>query len=109
MDRDAYEAWFGRLSLSERASALLAIMHSLTVSMRMIFVDYPDDAEMRWRLAYKISEMNHAFTSAARSAIHGERTYPDDVLIDILLEHTDNPELERHGWIALEDAFRVMN
>ncbi len=84
-------------------------MHSLTVSMRSILIDYPDDAETRWRLAYKISEMNHAFTSAAQSAIYGELSYSDDDLIGILLEHPNNPELEHEGWIALDSAYRVVN
>lgn len=109
MDRDAYEAWLGALSLPDRAFALLAIMHSLTVSVRAIFIDYLDDAETRWRLAYKISEMNHAFTSAAQSALDGQLSYSNNDIIGILLEHSNNPELEHHGWFALESVYELMS
>lgn len=94
MDLAAIQAWFRALPQSEKVVVLLGIMWQFTLIMRGIALP-SNDCEARWRIAYRLSELNHRFTSAASAMIRGEATYPDDVLMEILLEQQPSyPELE---------------
>lgn len=106
MDLKAAQAWFRGCSPHQKAIALLDIMFHLTLTMRGISVYLADDCETRWRLAYHLSEMNHAFTRAASAMMQGEETYPADVLIEILVDQSNYPELESECWIALNTVMQ---
>jgi len=107
MDLAAAQAWFGALPQSEKALVLLGIMWEFTLIMRDISLRYPDDCEMRWRLAYHLSEMNHRFASAASAMMKGEATFPGDVLMEILLDQSSYPELETQCRYALDRVIRL--
>lgn len=68
-------------------------MYELTITLRGIFLHYPNDSETRARLAYRISEINHRLTASARAIMNNQETYPDDVLIDMLFEEDDRSQL----------------
>lgn len=85
---------FRALTAHEKAAALIRIIWQSTLIMRTISIYFPDDCATRWRLAYHLSEMNHAFTSAASGMLNGTNTYPDDDLIEILLDQSNYPELQ---------------
>ena len=105
----AIRAWFSALPASDKVYALLVIMHEITIVMRTISVDYPHDCETRWRLAYRLSQMNHRFTAAALAMMLNEPTYPDDELLEILLRQERNPELARACRQVLEDTVEIVN
>ncbi len=85
---------FRALAQHEKAGALIRIIWESTLTMRSISVYFPDDCSTRWRLAYHLSEMNHAFASAASGMLRGTNTYPDDALMEILLDQSNHPELQ---------------
>lgn len=85
---------FRALTRHEKVGALVGIIWESTLTMRAISAYFPDDCSTRWRLAYRISEMNHAFSSAASAMLNGTDTYPDEVLMEILLDQSNNPELQ---------------
>ena len=89
------QAKFSGLAQHEKAAALIRIIWESTLTMRALSIYLPDDCEKRWRLAYHLSEMNHAFAQAASGMIDGTNTYPDDALMEILLDQSNYPEL--HG------------
>lgn len=93
MDRLAIQSWFNARSRPDKVTILLDVMHELTILVRVVFYDFTHDSDRQLALMFKISEMNHAFTSAARAMMKNETTYPDDVLIEILLDQTSYPEL----------------
>jgi hypothetical protein len=93
MDLPAIRSWFSSLSNSDKVVVLLVFMYEITIVVRSVFLGCPDDCESRSRLAYRLSEMNHRFTAAALALMEGEPTYPDDELIDILIEQPNDPEL----------------
>jgi hypothetical protein len=101
MDLGAAQSWFRRLSQSDKVIVLLKIMWEFTLIMRDISLS-SNDYETRWRLAYHLSEMNHAFTSAASAMIRGQPTFPDDVLMEILLDQSNYPGLQ----LSCENAMR---
>ena len=106
MDIGEIQTWFGGLTQHQKVKALIIIMRELTIVMRSIYVYYPDNCETRWRLAYHISEMNHAFTQAAWALMDNESTYPDDALIRILLEQENYPEIAGDCRRVMEDTVR---
>ena len=106
MDKLAAEAWFSNLPQTDKVIVLLSVMHLLTVAIRDIFLDYADDCETRSRLAYRISELNHRLTSAAGSIMKGEETYPDEVIVEMLLDGPNPPELQPYFPWVLEQAKR---
>jgi hypothetical protein len=94
MDLSETRAWFSSLSNSDKVIVLLIFMYEITILLRTVFLGYENDSETKSRLAYHLSEMNHAFTQAALALMEGKPTYPDDVLIEILIEHPSDPVLE---------------
>jgi len=108
MDLAAAQAWFRALSQSEKVLVLLRIMWEFTLIMRGIALP-SNDCEARWEIAYKLSEMNHAFTSAAAALIRGEPTYPDDVLMEILLVQPSYPGLEASCREAFARVLRLFS
>lgn len=108
MDRVAIKNWLSGLAPAEKAIFLMSVMHGLTLTVRWLFYDKEHPCEERIRLMYKISEMNHRFTAAAWQVLESKPTYPDDVLIEILLDHPDCPELEASCWDVLEHSIRSL-
>ena len=94
MTLEEAQAKFRALAQHEKVSALIGIIWQSTLTMRAISVYFPDDCQMRWRLAYHLSEMNHAFASAASAMLGGTNTFPDDDLMAILLDQSNYPELQ---------------
>ena len=94
MTLEEAQAKFRALSQHEKVSALIGIIWQSTLTMRAISVYLPDDCQKRWRLAYHLSEMNHAFASAASATMGGTNTFPDDDLMAILLDQSNYPELQ---------------
>src|SRR6185295_1640067 len=105
MDLAAAQSWFRTLSQSEQVLVLLGIMWEFTLIMRGISLP-SNDCEARWKIAYRLSEMNHRFTSAASAMIRGEPTFPGDVLMEILLDQRSNPELDPLCREALAQVMR---
>jgi hypothetical protein len=93
MTPEEAQAKFRALAQHEKVGALIDIIWQSTLTMRGISVYFPDDCQTRWRLAYRLSEMNHRFASAASAMIDGANTYPDDDLMAILLDQSNYPEL----------------
>jgi hypothetical protein len=109
MDMPAIQAWFSALPKSDKVLALLTFMFEITIVVRAVFHDNPHDCETRSRLAYHLSEMNHAFTSAAIATIKNEPTYPDDILLEILLDQASYPELESYCRYVLVTTIQRVN
>ena len=93
MTPEEAQAKFRGLTGHEKAAALIGIIWQSTLTMRAIGTYFPDDCQKRWRLAYHLSEMNHRFASAASAMLDGTNTFPDDVLMEILLDQSNYPEL----------------
>ena len=109
MDRAAIQKWFSALTQHQKVIALLIIMREITIVMRTISITYPNDSETRWRLAYHLSEMNHAFTQAAWAMMENRSTYPDNVLIEIVLEQDHYPEIAADCRYVMDEAMRFLN
>lgn len=105
MDLAAAQSWFRTLPQPDKVLVLLGVMWEFTLIMRGIALP-SNDCEARWQTAYRLSEMNHAFASAGSAMIRGEGTYPDDVLMEILLVHSGSPELEKLCREALTHVMR---
>src|SRR5262249_22722257 len=101
-------SWFSSLSNSDKVNVLLIFMHEITILVRTVFLGYESDCEMRSRLAYHLSEINHRFTSAALALMEGRPTYPDDVLIEILVEQPNDPVLEPYCHDILKKAVQLL-
>lgn len=102
MDKSGISVWLGTLSPIEKVTVFLGVMHELTIVVRSVFHDYSDDCAARSRLAYKISELNHMLTSAALATIQNKTTYPDEVLVEILSDQSNYPELTPYFPFVLE-------
>lgn len=107
MDRPALQSWFSALSPPDKVTALLVVMHEFTIVIRGLSI-YGENCEARWRLAYHLSEINHALTSAACDMMEDKPTYPADVLVEIILDQTDYPELQWQCHHALEQAVKLV-
>ena len=108
MDLPEIRSWFSSLSNSDKVIVLLIFMYEITILVRTVFLGYANDCEARSRLAYHLSEMNHAFTQAALALMEGKPTYPDDVLIEILIEHPNDPVIEPHCRDILTTAVQLL-
>jgi len=106
MDMAAYQSWFNGLSKLDKVAALLLVMHSFTIAIRGLLIEFPYDSAKQWRLAYHLSEINHALTSAAGAILADRETYPGNALIEIIFDQTNYLELEGQCRIALQDAVR---
>jgi hypothetical protein len=107
-DTASFQEWFAKLSRQEQVTALLAVMHGFTIAMRTAQVEHHNHCEGRWRLALRLSEINHRLTSAAYQLMTGQPTFPTNVLIEMILDHPDDSELAGHCRAALERAIRLV-
>jgi hypothetical protein len=108
MDRPEIESWFAAQSAQFRMLVLLKVMHELTIVLREI--SFVGDWEKKWQLAYLVSECNHRLVGYNTAVMTGQPHYPDDVIIGILFDYLDHPNLApyTHGvWdSAVENATR---
>ncbi len=102
MDQQQATAWFSTLSLADKTAALLIVMFSFTLTVRDLKFQFSGDCEQRWNLAYHLSEINHALTSAAWAHAENRSTYSDGDLMAIIFQQDRYPEL------AAECAAAVM-
>jgi hypothetical protein len=110
MDRPETEAWFAAQPTPFRLLVLLEVMHWLTIALRDVATRDGLDARARWDAAYLVSECNHRLVGYNTAVMTGQPHYPDDVIIDILFDYLDHPNLApyTHGvWdSAVENATR---
>ncbi len=105
MDRPETEAWFAAQPAQFRHLILLEVMRDLTIVMRE--VSFAEDAEHRWRAAYLVSECNHRMLGYISAVMTDQPHYPEDVIIGILFDYLDHPEIERYTrqvWERAVDA-----
>ncbi len=96
------QRWFSALSASEKAIMLFRVIWEMTLAVRDVF--HEGDLHLSARTAYQISELNHRLASAGTGLLEGRPTYPDEVLMEILLSQAELPELSPYFPAVLERA-----
>jgi hypothetical protein len=86
---------FCNFSLQEKMHFLIRLAHMLTIIARETYEVGGEGVTEPARLRL-INEMQHRVTDFLRALVqHDPRRYPDDVLMKIVLEHPDDPDLQQ--------------
>ena len=95
MDRTSAKKWFASLSENIKQLFLLDIIYGLTLVARDASTNR--NVENRLKQLWIISELTHRLVGYLRSAVAKTVRYPDDVIIDILVDHLERPELKSNA------------
>jgi hypothetical protein len=102
--------FFKNLPADEQAKFLALFSHNLTVSARISY-EVGTENITNPRLIREINEIQHRVSMQIYLLLdNNSEPYPDDVLMQIILEHSENKELEAEVMWAFEqvaDRFSV--
>jgi hypothetical protein len=94
MDRPSAKSSFLALSQKDKELVLLSILYQLTIAIRDVFLTETDGVKLD--AAQSASEINHRVLSSIMAVSTGKPRYPDDVLIDIVLDSFSGSSLRRY-------------
>ena len=98
MDPQTAKLWFSMQTIPTKIQVLLNVMKQLTIVFRDI--DTTSAIETRLTAARSISEINHRLLAFVSASLTSQPHYPDDVIIDLLFDHLEQPALARHAdWV----------
>jgi hypothetical protein len=96
MQIDAAIEAFGHLPVPEKLDVLLHLAHALTILARDTYEVGGAGLTQPARLR-RLNEVQHRVTSSVLALrTPAAPRYPDDVLVQIILDHPEDRELERH-------------
>ena len=96
MQMDQAIAAFAQRPVSEKIEVLLQLAHALTILARETYEVAGTGVTQPARLR-RLNEVQHRVTSSVLALRTPEAPrYPDGVLVQIILDHPDDRELERH-------------
>ena len=102
--------WFVSQTEQTKDFALLEVVGELTIVIRDVFSS--QDEPTRLRVAWLMSELTHRLVGHVTTGMSGNPRYPDDVIIGILFDYLETPDLQKHAshvWDrAVEQARRFM-
>ena len=94
MDRERIKSIFLSLNQVEKELVLLNLMFNITIAIRDFFQGKNDAAKAS--AGYTASEINHKALAFIIASLSNQSRYPDDVIIDIVLDQFLGSELKSY-------------
>ncbi|MFM9939543.1 MAG: hypothetical protein ACKVP7_08615 [Hyphomicrobiaceae bacterium] len=100
-------AWFAALPGKAQLFFLLEVVSALTIVVRD--VSTLNDKDQLLRACWAISELNHRLVANVTQAMAKAPRYPDDVIIGIMFDTLDAPELQPYTRHVVDTAAVITN
>ena len=94
MSHSETSTWFAKQSAQSRQLIMLSVMSELTLVLRDVSTQ--NDKDLQLRVSWLISELNHRLLDYVADVMLDRPRYPDDVIMGILSDYLEHPDLEPH-------------
>jgi hypothetical protein len=106
MERSEMKAQFLAYNDADRNMLLLGLMHNLTLVIRDVFHERAEGAKVK--ASAGVSEINHKITSFVIAKMSNQAHYPDDLIIDFIVDGFIDADISGYLQQAWDTSVRTL-